>query len=126
MSTEGNNCTDEFNFSQATLGTEPFFENNDNFNRIRRTEFVEERGCIRRPKTSQNQDLEKLMHAITATMNPFSAMVDKENLFNISTGKADSEETTGLSDKCCHIGSSARDAFVQDCCDDPSRYSKLI
>ena len=94
MSKEGNNCTDEFNFSQETLGTEPFFENNDNLNRIRRIEFVEERGCIRRPKASQNQDLEKFMHAITATMNPFSAMVDKENLFNISTGKAASEETT--------------------------------
>ena len=55
MSAEGNNCIDVLNFSQATLGTEPYFDNSDNLNRIRRTEFVEERGCIRRPKASQNQ-----------------------------------------------------------------------
>ena len=47
------------------------------------------------------------MHAITATMNPFSAMVDNENLFNISTGKAASEETTDFLINAEHIGSSA-------------------
>ena len=69
---------------------------------------------------------EKLMHAITATMNPFSAMVDKENLFSISTGKAASQETTDFLLNAGHIGSSVRDAFVQNCCNDPSRYSKPI
>ena len=58
-------------------------------------------------------------------MNPFSAMVDKENIFNISIGKAASEETSDFLLNGGHIGSSARDAFVQDGCDDP-RYSKLI
>ena len=59
-------------------------------------------------------------------MNTFSAMVDKENLFNISTGKAASEETADILINTWHIGSSARDAFVQDCCDNPSRYTKAI
>ena len=72
------------------MSTQPFFENNDNLNRIRRTEFVEERGSIRRPKTSQKQA--KLQRFGAAY--PFSAMIDKENLSNISTGKAASEETT--------------------------------
>ena len=58
-------------------------------------------------------------------MNPFSSQLEKDYLFNISTGKAAGNETSEFLLSVCDIGSRARDCFINDCSDDPTNYKKI-
>ena len=73
-----------------------------------------------------SQELKKLMEAIESTMNPFSINITKERLFNISTGKAARPETENFLLNIAEIGTIARDDFIDECCNDPSRFVERI
>ena len=71
-------------------------------------------------------DLAKISQSIKETMNPFSSQLEKDYLFNISTGKVAGNETSEFLLSVCDIGSRARDCFINDCSDDPTNYKKSI
>ena len=60
------------------------------------------------------KDLEKLLDTIIETMNPFSSTIDKDHLFNISTGKAANDETSDYLLNVESIGSRSKDIFIGD------------
>ena len=59
-------------------------------------------------------------------MNPFSNDINKDYLFNISTGKATSVETANYLINVKNTGDAARDAFIQQCCENPNRFRESI
>ena len=73
-----------------------------------------------------NKSLTKLLTAIPNSMNPFSSEIDKDHLFNISTGKAAKEETSTFLLDIGSIGRKKRESFIQACCDDPSAFIEPI
>ena len=78
-------------------------------------------------RMNQNwQDLEELINGIAETMNPFSGLIDKNYLSNITTGKAAHEETATFLLYIMKIGRKGRDQFIDDCVKDSSRFSQPI
>ena len=63
-------------------------------------------------KNSQN--IAKIIALIDTTMNPFSENIPKEQLYNIGSGRAASQETTNFLLTCKQIGSNAREKFITD------------
>lgn len=72
------------------------------------------------------KDLEKLIRAVTDTMNPFSDSINKVHLFNISTGKAANEDTTNFLLSVKDVGTAARNDFIQSCNNNPNKFSQAI
>ena len=56
-------------------------------------------------------------------MDPFSADLDKNELFNISSGRAVTHE---ISASLREISETARLGFIKECNEDPSRFEKPI
>ena len=82
---------------------------------------------VKSHRINQNcQDLEKLINRITETMNPFSGLIDKNDLFNIATGKAAHEETATFLLDVMETGRKTRDLFIKDCVKDSGRFSRPI
>ena len=71
-------------------------------------------------------DLCSLMDVISESVNPFSPHVQKEFLFNITTGKSASAETTASLLNISSTGVSAQNDFIDECVADPSRFEKPI
>ena len=69
-------------------------------------------------------DLCSLMDVISESVNPFSPHVQKEFLFNITTGKSASAETTASLLNISSTGFSAQKDFIDECVADPSRFEK--
>ena len=59
-------------------------------------------------------------------MNPFSNDTNKDYLFNISTGKATSVDTANYLLNVKNTVDADRDAFIQQCCENPNRFRKSI
>ena len=59
-------------------------------------------------------------------MDPFSADLDKNVLFNISSGRAVTHEISASLLKVREIGETARLAFIKECNEDPWRFKKPI
>jgi len=74
-------------------------------------------------KTDQKQ-LSSIMNAVEACSNPFHGGDD--NLYNISTGKAASNETKSFLLNVIEIGARARDEFIQNCVQDPKSFERPI
>ena len=79
------------------MGTKSFSQGNDHLQvfeelDLTRKEDVSEE--LKPHRIKQNsKDLNRLLQAVVDTMNPFSNDINKDYLFNISTGKATSVET---------------------------------
>ena len=75
---------------------------------------------------SDNLAVNKIISMLKETMNPFSNELDKENLYNIGTGKAASERTERFLLNIEEIGKREQEKFIKECFDDPSRFEKPI
>ena len=75
-------------------------------------------------KNSQN--IAKIIALIDTTMNSFSENIPKEQLYNIGSGRAASQETTNFLLTCKQIGSNAREKFIEECIADNKRFEKKI
>ena len=59
-------------------------------------------------------------------MDPFSVDLDKNELFNISSGRAVTHEISASLLKVREIGETARLGFIKECNEGPSRFEKPI
>ena len=59
-------------------------------------------------------------------MDPFSADLDKNVLFNISSGRAVTHEISASLLKVREIGETAKLVFIKECNEDPSKFEKPI
>ena len=66
---------------------------------------------------------EHLETLITETMNPFSLDLNKEILFNISSGKAANKEVTSFLLYVTDIANRARKEFIEECTKQPKKVS---
>lgn len=58
--------------------------------------------------------------------NPFAVQVDKDFLFNITTGKAASESAKSFLLNFLEIGQKKREEFISECVTDPTRFNRSI
>lgn len=77
---------------------------------------------IRKDKNS----LMSIINTIKDTMNPFDDTIDKNNLFNISTGKAASAEVGEFLLTVKAIGNDQKLNFITECSTAPGRFEKAI
>jgi hypothetical protein len=73
-----------------------------------------------------NLDLDRLMTTIVETTNPFDDKLEKDKLFNISTGRAASEETSAFLLNVNNIGEKARIEFIEKTIESPKRFEESI
>ena len=59
-------------------------------------------------------------------MDPFSADLDKNELFNISSGRGVRHEISASLLTVREISETARVGFIKECNDDPSRFQKPV
>ena len=59
-------------------------------------------------------------------MNPFDATIDKQQLFNISSGKAASKAVQNYLITIEEIGNKLREQFIPECTDSAKRFEKAI
>lgn len=78
-----------------------------------------------RIKKSANQ-LHELINGIKCNMNPFFSDIEKNNLFNICTGKAASEQIENFLLNAEKIGHEKRKDFIATCVEDPSKFDQAI
>ena len=76
--------------------------------------------------SKNSTDLCNVMDVISESVNPFSAHIEKEFLFNITTGKLASAETTDFLLNVSSLGFRAQGEFIDGCAADPSRFEKPI
>ena len=82
---------------------------------------------LKRSKTKNNsEDVQQIITAIEGTMDPSSADLDKNELFNISSGRAVTQEISASLLKVREIGETARLGFIKECNEDPLRFEKPI
>ena len=72
-----------------------------------------------------NEDIHKIMHGITNTMNPFK-LPATDNLYCLSTGKKVSVEVRDDLVNCVAIGRTWCDEFKEECLRDEDRFQKPI
>lgn len=76
---------------------------------------------------TDNMLIKELINQIGSTLNPFSSdMLDKNQLFNLSTGKSTSEATKNFLLNINSKGEIARDRFIAECKCDADRFEKPI
>ena len=68
----------------------------------------------------------QIVQGILHSMNPFADVQNPEVLFNISIGKAASEETTASLLNCRTIGETEKSNFIQECSTDMPQFEKPI
>ena len=82
---------------------------------------------LKASRISKNSaDLCNVMDVISESVNPFSGHIEKEFLFNITTGKLASAETTDFLLNVSSLGFRAQGEFIDGCVADPSRFEKPI
>ena len=72
------------------------------------------------------KDLNKIMHLIQETMNPFLPGIEKGNLYNIGSGKSASKDTEKFLLNVENIGSELRETFINECIFDSNRFEQRI
>ena len=80
-------------------------------------------------KSSINKDkkcLQSIMEAIQNTMNPFDDAIDKNILFNISTGKAASHDVTNFLLNVKSVGNHQKIDFITQCNSEAGPFEKPI
>ncbi|XP_057662724.1 uncharacterized protein LOC130897822 isoform X2 [Diorhabda carinulata] len=78
-----------------------------------------------RLKEHQKQ-IKAFMHSIEQITNPFTSSIDKDNLYNISTGQATSQEVANCLLSTVSSGMSLRDQFITECNMNPDRFHKSL
>ena len=82
---------------------------------------------LKRSKIKKNsEDVQQIITATEGTMDSFSADLDNNELFNISSGRAVTHEISASLLKVREIGETARLGFIKECNEDPSRFEKPI
>lgn len=82
---------------------------------------------LQRSKIKKDKkNLQSIIEAIKCTMNPFDDTIDKDTLFNISTGKAASKEVTDFLLNVKTAGSQQKLNFISECSSTPGRFDKSI
>ena len=72
-------------------------------------------GNLKRSKIKKNsEDFQQIITAIEEKMDPFSVDLDKNELFNISSGRAVTHEISASLLKVCEFGETARLVFIDD------------
>lgn len=70
--------------------------------------------------------LENLIAHIGQNINPFSDDIDKNFLFNISTGQSVNEKIEEFLLNAIDLGRQQRNQFIKDCCEDEKRFENPI
>lgn len=70
--------------------------------------------------------LETIIDTINRNINPFSKKIDKENLFNIVTGRAACYETAFFLLNVNNLGEEQKEAFIKGCNDNSDRFEAAI
>ena len=84
-------------------------------------------GNLKRSKIKKNsEDFQQIITAIEEKMDPFSVDLDKNELFNISSGRAVTHEISASLLKVREIGETAKLGFIKECNEGPSRFEKPI
>lgn len=73
-----------------------------------------------------SKTLNSIVETIKKTMNPFSENVDKDSLFNLSTGKAASSNVTNFLLYVNSLGQEQKLKFFSDCFEDSTRFVRPI
>ncbi|XP_077276997.1 uncharacterized protein LOC143905452 [Temnothorax americanus] len=73
-----------------------------------------------------NESLQSIIETIKNTLNPFVESIDKNVLFNISTGKATSPEVCDFLINVKSVGSQQKLTFISECNSTPKRFEKPI
>ena len=73
-----------------------------------------------------HEDVTNLKTALSQTLNPFAADVNKNVLFNIKTGRAASVQVEDYLLNIVRNGSESRDKFIEECLEDADRFEKSI
>lgn len=83
--------------------------------------------CLQKNRIIKDQkSLHSIIEAINNTMNPFDDNIDKNVLFNISTGRAASENVTNFLQNIKEEGHKQKLNFISECCSVPGRFEKPI
>lgn len=72
------------------------------------------------------EQLKKLIANIRENMDPFSSTLDRNYLFNISSGKAAKEDVAEFLLNVEKIGSEQREKFITECAEDGKRFESAI
>ncbi|KAH9635594.1 hypothetical protein HF086_012263 [Spodoptera exigua] len=72
------------------------------------------------------KNLNSIIEAIKCTMNPFDDTIDKDILFNISTGKATSKEVADFLLNVKTAGYQQKLNFISECSSTPARFDKPV
>lgn len=73
-----------------------------------------------------NESLQSIIKTIRNTLNPFVESIDKNVLFNISTGKAASTEVCDFLINVKSVGNQQKLMFISECNSTPGRFEKPI
>lgn len=73
-----------------------------------------------------SKTLNSIVETIKKTMNPFSENVDKDSLFNLSTGKAASSTSTDYLLNVKSLGEEQKSKFFSECFEDSTRFVRPI
>ena len=71
------------------------------------------------------EDLYKVISCVEENINPFK-IEDKDNLYNIGSGKSCSPDTATFLLNVVEIGRTACEKFTQECADNPARFEERI
>ncbi|XP_050339343.1 uncharacterized protein LOC126765678 [Bactrocera neohumeralis] len=72
------------------------------------------------------KQIEAFMHSIEQTTNPFTSSIDKDQLYNISTGQATTPQIANCLLNVVSSGMFLRDQFITECNMNPDRFHKSL
>lgn len=70
--------------------------------------------------------LNNILNEIKKNINPFDPTIDKDQLFNITTGKATTEQISNFLLNADILGQEQKDEFLEKCGSDPDRFEQSI
>ncbi|XP_018358131.1 PREDICTED: uncharacterized protein LOC108757918 isoform X2 [Trachymyrmex cornetzi] len=73
-----------------------------------------------------HKQIEAFLHSIQQTINPFSPSIDKNQLYNISTGQATTPEVANSLLNAVSSGTFLRDQFITECNINSERFHKSL
>lgn len=96
-----------------------FFEN------LELTKFKEADDTEHRRKIFTKQ-MDKFTEQVCGNLNPFDELINRNELFNLSTGKAATPDTADFLLNIKSVGAKQRDKFIEECAVDSSRFDRPI
>lgn len=83
--------------------------------------------CLQQHQVKKDKlDLNRIITVINNSINPFHENIDKNSLFNISTGKAASQPIADFLLNITSIGNKQKMEFISECVKEPGRFVKPI